>query len=41
MYGAGTTPIEYGWDIPVIDTGMRELVNTPNGRKPQIIMMID
>ena len=42
MYGAGTTPIEYGWDIPVIDTGMRELVNTPDGtKKPQIIMMID
>lgn len=37
MLGAGTTPIEFGWDIPVVDAGMRELKNG----KPTIIMSID
>lgn len=37
MLGAGTTPIEFGWDIPVVDAGMRELKDG----KPQVIMSID
>jgi len=37
MYGAGTTPIEFGWDIPVVDAGMRELKDG----KLQVIMSID
>lgn len=36
--GSGTNPIEYGWDLPIVDCGMREL--NENG-KPQIIMQID
>ena len=40
MYGAGTTPIEFGWDIPVVDAGMREL-DTNDGNKPKIIMQVD
>lgn len=37
MLGAGTTPIEFGWDIPVVDAGMRELKDG----KLQVIMSID
>jgi hypothetical protein len=33
--GGGTNPIEYGWDIPIIDCGMREL---DSDGKLQIIM---
>lgn len=37
-YGSGTTPIEYGWDIPVVDAGIREL--NKDG-KPVVITKID
>lgn len=38
MFGAGDEPIEFGWDIPVVDTGMREL---DDKGKPKVIMQVD
>lgn len=40
MLGSGTDPIEFGWDIPVVDAGMRALDDS-NPPKPQVIMQID
>lgn len=40
MFGAGTELIEFGWDIPVVDAGMREL-DSGDGNKPKIIMATD
>ena len=40
MFGAGTTPIEFGWDIPVVDAGMREL-DSNDSNKPKVIMATD
>lgn len=40
MYGAGTTAIQFGWDIPVVDAGMREL-DSNDGNKPKVIMATD
>ena len=37
-FGAGTKPIEFGWDIGIVDSGMRQL---DKDRKPQVIMQID
>lgn len=37
-FGAGTEPIEFGWDIGIVDTGMRQL--NEKG-KPEVIMQID
>lgn len=41
MYGAGTTPIEFGWDIPVVDAGMRAIDPNDTDNKPKIIMQVD
>ncbi len=41
LFGAGTSPIEFGWDIPVVDAGMRELVSENGTKKPKTIMSID
>lgn len=38
LYGAGDTPIEFGWDIPVVDSGMREL---DDNNKLKLIMQTD
>lgn len=40
MFGAGTSAIEFGWDIPVVDAGMRELDSNDNN-KPKVIMATD
>ena len=36
--GNGTNPVQYGWDIPIVDCGMRELDEDGNRK---IIMQID
>ena len=36
--GFGTNPIEYGWDIPIVDCGMREL---DSDGKLKVIMQVD
>ena len=41
LYGSGTTPIQFGWDIPVVDAGMRELVTENNIKVSKVIMSID
>lgn len=41
MYGAGTTAIEFGWDIPVVDAGMRAIDPNDSDNKPKIIMQVD
>lgn len=40
MYGGGDTPIEFGWDIPVVDAGMRAK-DPADDDKVKIIMQLD